>query len=197
MPRPSLKETRSREILDAFVRCIARHGVEGATQDRIAAEAGVKRTLLRHYLGNREAMIDRVITHVCDRFNLGTKELREALPEKNPARALVSWLFDPAMESDADDLLAFQALSHTCTHVPAHRDHLLASMNQFIRTVKCALDRTFPDSAPSIRESTAYGIASIYVSHDSLKTLNPPDEWRCHAMDAANALLTRLEGRVR
>ena len=34
MPRPSLKAQRSEEILDAYERCVARYGVEGATLEK-------------------------------------------------------------------------------------------------------------------------------------------------------------------
>ncbi len=61
MPRKSLKEIRSEQILAAYATYITRYGLEGATQERIAEPAGVKRLIFRHYLGNREEMIDALI----------------------------------------------------------------------------------------------------------------------------------------
>ena len=57
MGRPNLTEVRTAEILDAFERCVARYGLEGSSLERVAEEAGVKRSILRHYIGNRDEMI--------------------------------------------------------------------------------------------------------------------------------------------
>ena len=43
MARPSVKDERTEAILAAFERCVARHGVEGATLQRTADEAGLAR----------------------------------------------------------------------------------------------------------------------------------------------------------
>ena len=53
MGRPDLTEVRTAEILDAFERCVARFGLEGSSLERDAEEAGMKRSILRHYIGNR------------------------------------------------------------------------------------------------------------------------------------------------
>ena len=65
MGRPDLTETRTTEILDAFERCVGRYGLDGSSLERIAEEAGMKRSILRHYVGNRtdliHALTDRVV----------------------------------------------------------------------------------------------------------------------------------------
>ncbi|MGI9303924.1 MAG: TetR family transcriptional regulator, partial [Gammaproteobacteria bacterium] len=57
MPRPSLKTQRTGEILDAFQRCIVKYGMQGASLERISEEADMGRTILRHYVGNRDDLI--------------------------------------------------------------------------------------------------------------------------------------------
>ena len=54
MARPSVKEERREQILTAYEQCVARYGVEGATLDKVAEEAGLARPLIRHNIGNRE-----------------------------------------------------------------------------------------------------------------------------------------------
>ena len=75
MPRPSLKDAKSKEILDAFVRCAARFGLDGSTLERIADEAGIQRPMIRHYLGNRDQMIAKLLEHVNSRFDEMTNQL--------------------------------------------------------------------------------------------------------------------------
>ena len=66
MPRPGRKskaEQRRREILAAFARCIGRHGLAESSVARVAEEAGLQRTLVFHYFGDRQALIDALIDY--------------------------------------------------------------------------------------------------------------------------------------
>lgn len=60
MGRRDLSEERRPQIIAAAKRAITQHGIDGATQERIAAEAGMTRPHIRHYLGNREELLDAV-----------------------------------------------------------------------------------------------------------------------------------------
>ena len=55
--RPSNQNERYLQVMEAMVRCVARFGLDGATLERIAAEAELSRPLIRHHLGNREDML--------------------------------------------------------------------------------------------------------------------------------------------
>lgn len=57
MGRPSIAQQRRRQILQATLRTIARHGLAGATLDRIADEAGMARGHVRHFAGNRDDVL--------------------------------------------------------------------------------------------------------------------------------------------
>ncbi|NJM06754.1 TetR/AcrR family transcriptional regulator [Candidatus Gracilibacteria bacterium] len=63
MGRKSLAEERREDILAAFERCIARYGID-VPLEQIADEAGVKRSLIRHYLGNRDELVEQVIERI-------------------------------------------------------------------------------------------------------------------------------------
>ena len=94
MPRPTLKDQRSAEILDAYLTCVARFGLEGATQERIAAEAGVKRPLLRHYLGNRDDMTAALADHVINAFAEVTEAVSVQFGSQGEPSELIDALFD-------------------------------------------------------------------------------------------------------
>ena len=80
MPRKCLKEVRSEQILAAYATCITRYGLEGATQERIVEQAGIKRSIFLHYLGNQEEIIDALIEYVGKDLKTQTEELVSALP---------------------------------------------------------------------------------------------------------------------
>ena len=110
MGRPSVKEQRTEEILDAFARCVARYGLEGSTLEHIAAEAGVKRTILRHYVGNRDELVEALGRRVEREFLQATEALFAWLPATGRIDKLVTVLFDPAWRTSSQDLAVAQAL---------------------------------------------------------------------------------------
>ena len=116
-----------------------------------------------------------------------------ALPHTNKAQVLVRWLFDPSMSQDTTDLLAFQSLSAFCIDQPENRRKLLASISAFISLVEGVLADSFPSADETSVATSAYGIISIYFSHDGISALGPPDNWRTNARTAANLLLNSLE----
>lgn len=60
MGRRDLGEERRPQIIAAAKRAITKYGIDGATQERIADEAGMSRPHIRHYVGNREELLDAV-----------------------------------------------------------------------------------------------------------------------------------------
>ena len=106
MPRPSLKDQRSQEILDAYLTCVAHFGLDGATQERIAEEAGVKRPLLRHYLGNKDEMITALADYVVAGFALSVDGLDGKTEiEAKELRDFLKQMGVPYQSGRADDKL--------------------------------------------------------------------------------------------
>lgn len=193
MPRPSLKSQRSEEILDAYMTCVARFGLEGATQERIAAEAGVKRPLLRHYLGNREQMIAALNTHVAGSFNALTSELDDVLASTETSTELIEILFAEDKAIDPRLMLAWQALTASLGDHPDLSKPLLESLSQFLNV----LERTFRRIAPKADEArvraVAQGVSAAFQGLDAVSPLNPPASWRTDLKLAATLLAKTLE----
>ena len=80
MPRPSVKDQRREEILTAFARCVALYGVEGATLEKIAAEAGIARPAVRHFVGNRDELVEALTAHVKKDYTEKVDQLFAYLP---------------------------------------------------------------------------------------------------------------------
>lgn len=57
MARPSVAAERREQIIEATLRTMAAHGVSGTTLDRIADAAGMSRGHVRHFVGNRDALL--------------------------------------------------------------------------------------------------------------------------------------------
>lgn len=194
MPRPSLKDVRSAEILAAFASCVARFGLEGATQERIAEAAGVKRTILRHYLGNRDEMIDALIDFVVANFDAQSRALFDTLPSTDRVTALLDVLFGVSGRTNPDMVLVFEALVAASDRHPKARKILLAWTQRFIDAVECELAAAFPSAAKDKIAAAGHGIVALYFNADSLHPLRPPKRWDRASRAAANLLIDSLKG---
>ena len=192
MPRTSLKEVRSEQILAAYATCITRYGFEGATQERIAEQAGVKRSILRHYLGNREEMIGALIDHVGQDWKTQTEELVNALPHSQRVSVLLEFLFDRNCTADKNSILILHALIATAEQYPGINSMLIDWTSQFIQMVKNELRREYPDVADDLIFSVAFGVVGIYFNIDSFTLHGPPDEWWTASKNAAQLLVNSL-----
>jgi len=193
MPRPSLKEQRSQQILDAFIVCVARYGLEGATQERIAARAGVKRTLLRHYLGNRDDMTAALVGHLAARFDSMTDALEAALPRTGRVDALLHFMFDADPTQDAELALAWQALVAASDQLVGARKALLGNVSRLVRLVERELAGACPAGDKAQVGAVARGIVDIYFSVYALAALTPPRTWRRASARAARTLIDSLK----
>ncbi|MEP1330701.1 TetR/AcrR family transcriptional regulator [Pseudophaeobacter sp.] len=193
MSRPSLKDQRSEQILDAYLTCVAQFGLEGATQERIAAEAGVKRPLLRHNLGNKTQMISALTAHVVECFAASTHALAVALAEISTPVELVELIFAKDEASDPRLMLAWQALTASVVEYPEMREPLLESLTRFLDVIGDALKRVAPKADSRRIRVVAQGIAAPYMALDAMSPLCPPVEWQAELKQAACLLAASLE----
>lgn len=194
MPRPSLKETRSEEILDAFMRCVARYGLDGSTLALISEEAGVGRPLLRHYLGNRDQMVVRLLDHVMAKFDRMTRELFDTLPETKRLEALIDTLFERTNHS-SDNAAVYQALVAASERYGDIREPLLHFTVDFENRIAAEILQDNTTADPEAAQVAAAGVAAIYFNTDAVTPLDPGAAWVGRQRRAAEALLRSVSTR--
>ncbi|WP_425045076.1 TetR/AcrR family transcriptional regulator [Primorskyibacter sp. S87] len=191
--RPSNRDERYSQVMQALVRCVARFGLEGASLTQIAAEAGLSRPLIRHHLGNREDMIAALQDFVLDKFDKDTELLIAALPETGAATALVDYLFSDTAESSPDMVLAFAALTARAAEDADLRAACRKSALNFEAEIAKALRKSFPKAEPHAVDTAAHGIVALYMNTASLAPLDMPQGWAHTGHAIAQSLLERLE----
>jgi AcrR family transcriptional regulator len=72
VPRSKRAEATRTRLLKATISSIAKDGVSGASIERITARAGVSRGLVRHYYGNKDALL-------LEAFDLLARDFRKML----------------------------------------------------------------------------------------------------------------------
>lgn len=81
MGRPSKREERRKEILEAFAQVLANHGYAGATIAAIAEEAGVAPGLIHHHFKGKDELLTCLLDQLVVDFRERTRaEEGEGLP---------------------------------------------------------------------------------------------------------------------
>lgn len=192
MPRPSLKEQRTREILDAYLACVARYGLEGATQERIAAKAGLKRTIIRHYVGNKKDMVYALTTYLVAEFNDQTRIFENSGFKERCIEDLINLLFSNEALTDPRLVLVYQALIFAVEKYPEIRKPLLGSIERLDKFIAGVLSSRYPYSTKQGIDAATYGLVVLHLNYDTISPLKPPKQWRASSYNAAVALLESL-----
>lgn len=192
MGRPSVQKQRKAEVLDAFLTCAAKYGIEGATLERIATEAGLKRPLIRHHLGNRDDMVKALSEHVISEINGFVSEMRDALEGYPTAKDFIDTLYTPQSETDPRMNIVFQSLTQSSGSHPGLRDELVAVMQSFFDMASEVMQRNYPNASKAECDIVAQGLVGLYLTADSLAPLNPPTEWTYSSYFASLRLANSL-----
>lgn len=182
MGRPSTKQKRTQEILDAYELCIAKFGVEGTTLEILAKEAGLARALIRHHVGNRDNLLEAFQERFFTRSAEVMKDMVEALPVSKSSRSrdtelperldqLVTWLFSPD-HSDSTLILVANALISVAPKYANLSKSLAKWVENFEDLLEAELTQAFPDCEAQKRSIIATGLLGIYFNADSLSLLS-------------------------
>lgn len=193
MPRPSRKAERAEQIYAAFLHCVARYGVDGASLERIAEQAGLQRSMIRHFVGNRDVLVTGLAERLERKFTEQTAAMIELLPSERPAETMIDWLFDPSYVSDHDAVLALEALIAAVPRFPEvgvclHR-WFSTTVEQFTEVVA----RSHPQADAEAQRDVALGVIGIYFNNDALSPLGLAADYREGNHRAALRLLRTLE----
>ena len=194
MPRPSLKEQRREQILDAYQHCVARFGVEGATLELTAKQAGLARALIRHNVGNRADLRDALIQRFLARSQASLDDLIDALPRERRTATLVEWLFDQEY-SDPQTVLLSEALIVAAADDPALARKMRDWTMDFVNTLESAIQHDYPDTDKAAVAAVASGLTGIYFNMESLAPLGDMPELLDASKRAALLLIGTLESR--
>jgi len=192
MPRPSLAAERTSQILDAMERCVARFGLEGTSLEEVAREAGVKRSILRHYVGNREDLVRAMALRFAERYQEQLRELNEFVGDSPRIERLLDSLFPPTTEDRFRDVLIVEALIAAADQDDEIRSLMAETVENSIATVRDILRLEVPTADARRAWDIAYGVVGIYFNHESLHPLALPRRHRTAARNSARLLIESL-----
>lgn len=163
MGRPPLTEQRQREILAALERCVLRDGLARTTVAGVAAEAGIQRTLVHHYFGGMQGLVQALVVSLTDEL---AEAFGDASAQSPRLTALLDFLFR-RKPSRAEMLIgALRAPGIESANAP------LASMYEtFTAGLDACLRAEIPAAPAGRRRATAFAIVCLAMSRFQLARL--------------------------
>ncbi|KZN43577.1 hypothetical protein N474_20155 [Pseudoalteromonas luteoviolacea CPMOR-2] len=192
MARPSMAAQRKEEILDALETCILKYGIQATSLENIAETAGVKRTILRHYIGNRDDIICALSTRLKEKYSQQWQQLLPWLPSKNQVESLIDALFTIGSKEQINNTIVGEAIFSEAKRLPPIKADQEQIMAEFIDIVSGILKAQYPQACEEKIELIAHGVYANYLLSESFLPLTLVDQ--VHKLKASTKLLcTTLE----
>lgn len=192
MPRPSLKKQRTEEIIHAFERCILKHGMQSASLERIAEEAGMGRTILRHYIGNRDDLIVAVTEHFVVDSDHQFSELIASLPTSDRVDALLALLFQDDESFDMGSSRLADALIAEANRLEKVSILLAGWFDRLVSLIEQELQGEYSTANAVECRAAALGIISLYFVMGSLQPMTASAAYRATFQKSAEQLIASL-----
>ncbi len=194
MARPDLSAERSQQILDAFSRCVARLGFDATSLEEVAGEAGVRRSIIRHYIGNRDDLVAAFLDHLGIRLQRQNDDMRAWFSANPGVGDLPHYLF---ADVSNDELPVIESVYAAGRRNPAIACRLEGWQQGFADALEDVLRTSLPDADQEDIAAVSHGLAAIYNNHQSMLTLGAPPRYSAMALAAAEMLIAALVTRAR
>jgi len=187
-----LTAERTAQILDAFERCVARYGLEGSSLERVAEEAGVKRSILRHYVGNRDDLILALGERVIAKYRSDIGELIGSVTSKGRVNKLLEFFFPDQPFETIESTLIVESLIAAAEKYPRIRELKTEYIEELVATTADQLRQEYPTVTRQQCWAVAYGVVCICFNQESLVPLQLPNKFLQAARNSARRLIESL-----
>jgi AcrR family transcriptional regulator len=158
--RPSIAKDRRPQIVEAFAECIRRYGLAGATVERVAQILGVSRSLVFHYFGDTQSLVQAVTQLI---FSTTLNRLLPLLgaPEQLRADAILDFLFQGPHYAELQDVVVMAELTSLAGRDKRVRAMLSEAWAKGIDAMADALQSAFPEADASACQSVGYALLCL------------------------------------
>jgi len=192
--RPPRSEERRLQILEAFERCLARKGLEATTLDDVAREAGIQRAMIRHYVGNRDALVREATDHLAAQYRSRAARALDEAGDALDVDALLDFFFlgdfasgMPEQDRVVDSLLAAAASD------PEACGPLRAMYESFDELVRKHLSRCVSGADPDRLAAVSWAIVCLAEQNTIMLGLGVPSRRSQELRRIARTLVDSLD----
>ena len=189
MGRPSMAAQRVEEILDALEKCIIEKGIQATSLENIADTAGFKRTILRHYIGNRDDIICALSTRWSKFYSEQWQELIAWLPSTNKTESLIESIFTIGSKDRVNNTIIGEAIFSEAKRLESIKQDQEQIMAEFIACCSQVLKSDHPSADDVNIDLVSHGIYANYLMAESLLPLKLVDQ--IHKLKDSSKLLCK------
>jgi AcrR family transcriptional regulator len=191
MGRKDLSEERTNEILEAFARSMVKYGLD-TTLEQVAEEAGMTRSIIRHYIGNREEVVNRLIERIATETIRSLREAEASIAPDSIVEATLEYLFRSKTDYNDDDRLILSIIMTGQNRYLQAKQTLTQLMDTLIEMFTADLFQSYSHAGLERCQEIAYSIMCLSLSHESLQLLNIQSSQSSAALESAKLLVQSL-----
>ena len=170
--RPAVAPERRAQILHAFVELLAERGLESVSLDDVAHAAGVQRSVIRHFVGNRADLIRGATEVLAERYQA---LIRAQLGDTPSLTQVIDHLFsDRWVSGMATEDAALAQLLREAAHDETTRDRIKAMYDQLLAQLARAIRCEHPTVTAKVAREHAYVIVCAAEHNAFLRGLGYP-----------------------
>lgn len=193
MGRKSLVTERREEILDAFERCIVKFGLEGSSLEQIADEAGMKRSIIRHYIGNRDELVDQLVERTVANYRSQILQTFAHVTDAELVETVLDILFTPPSTYNVQDQIVVNVLMTAKERFPHAKQLLVAMFEELFVSFADDLARIYPKASADACRRVSYAIFCLSMSNESFLWLGMTPAYNTAARQSAEQMVRFLE----
>ena len=190
--RPSIANDRRAQIIEAFLECIRRYGLAGATVERVAARLGLSRTLVFHYFGDTEALTRVATEQIFDQTLTRLMTSVRSLPAGKRGQAILDFFFAGPHFGELRDVIVMAEVTSLAGRDKGVHAMLADMWKKSIGIIVDELRTAFPHTDPVRCRTIGYALACLGEENWWLTFIGPGEHHRRDARDAAEILLASL-----
>lgn len=190
MPRPKLDQEREPQILKALETCVIRQGLAKTSLKDVAEEAGLPRPLVRHFVGNRDAMISKLFDGMIERAEQQLEESRNSAQEVSLETSL-ELLFNGLFADDTSNALVGE-LWYLAERDDAIRTRLAALYQRVCDLLEDSIMAEGLGANAKDRRHAAYALVSLSYGDASFREIGLSAPSPAILQSHARAILSAL-----
>ena len=152
----------------------------------------MKRSILRHYVGNREDIVIAMARRFIERYRAGLAAMAAWVGEKNHVDRSIECLFASSDAQGFRDVLIVESLIAEAGEDQEIRDIVTAVVEETIAVVRDGLRLAYPKASAKQAWTVANGVVGICFNHSSLTPLGLPKRHDEAARRSARLLIETL-----
>jgi len=193
MPRRSLAKERRQQILDAFERCVIRYGLESTTLEQVADEADMTRSIIRHYIGNRDVLVEALVKRRLQESTQVLIEQYAGLSPEDSVELTLTRMFADNKEMDERNRILLDVLTTGQDRYPEAKTLLRQAFESLIASFAHDLKQLYENASTAHCRQVAYAIICISEMNESFMWLGIRQQYNADARIMAETLLKTLE----